>query len=118
MEVLNEKNSQLIKEIERLKLEVEGAKKKANQGSQNAWEMDSLKGEIETLKQLLEQEKYNHLMEIQSRFTRCLEILQINDQKGLTGFLKSNDKSSEEHIEEFVAMKFNMTKEESTLLLH
>jgi hypothetical protein len=37
--------------------------------------------------------------------------------KGLTGFLKSNDKSSEEHLEEFIAMKFNMTKEESTLLI-
>jgi hypothetical protein len=31
--------------------------------------------------------------------------------------LKSNDRSSEEHLEEFIAMKFNMTKEESTLFI-
>ncbi len=31
--------------------------------------------------------------------------------------MKSNDRSSEEHLEEFIAMKFNMTKEESTLFI-
>ena len=65
-------------------------------------------------------EKINHLQDIESRFKRCLEILQINDTKGLSNFLKSalTEKSSEEDLEEYISMKFNMNISESTLFLN
>ena len=75
-----------------------------------------LKKEIATLTQSLETERHSQLIDVQNRFRRCLEILQIHDVKGLQNFMKGADNGDDDH-EEFIAMKFNMTKAESALLL-
>jgi hypothetical protein len=80
-----------------------------------AGELEKLKKEIELLNSSLDSERHHHLIDIQSRFKRCLEILQINSEEGLALFLKHT--SAEEDLEEYLAMKFNMTKAETTLFL-
>jgi len=81
--------------------------------------VQKLQKEVDRLTAELENEQKNHLLDIESRFKRCLEILQINDTKGLSNFLKSalTEKNSEEDLEEYMSMKFNMNISESTLFL-
>ncbi len=55
------------------------------------------------------------MMDVQAKFKRCLDILQINEVKGLTNFLK-NEKE-DVSVTEQIAMKFNMTREESNMLI-
>ena len=84
-------------------------------------EKDSeMRKELENLKEELENERKNRVVDIEMRFRRCLEILQINEVKGLNTFFKSalTEKSGEEEdLNEFVSMKFNMNITESTLFL-
>lgn len=51
------------------------------------------------------------------KFKRCLEILQIHNVTGLTNFMRAADKANEEDLEEFLAMKFNMTKSDCRLFI-
>lgn len=64
MDEHKKQNAQLLKNIEKISHELDIAKKKSQEGSKNAWEMDALQGEIKNLKQQLEQEKTNQLNEI------------------------------------------------------
>lgn len=76
-------------------------------------ELEQLRKEKEGLNLSLDSERHSHLIDVQLRFKRCLEILQINTEEGLANFLKGASES--EDLEEYLAMKFNVTKAESSL---
>ena len=115
-EKIQNENEKLLKDIDTMKRDL--THHKSNQDLQP--ELVKLQQEVERLTTDLDSVKKNHLLEIELRFKRCLEILQINDVKGLSTFLKSalTEKNSEEDLEEYISMKFNMDIKESMLFLN
>ena len=127
---LNDKDAEIItlknyfekgqNEIEKLEKEVKELKTTNIVPKQQENKEDSeMKKELLKLKEELENERKNRVVDIEMRFRRCLEILQINEVRGLNTFFKSalTEKMGEEDLNEFVSMKFNMNITESTLFL-
>ena len=119
IDLKNSNISKLQQEHDLLKEELDKFKQEKNNSQQLNKQIDGLKKEVIDLNEILGNERESYLLEIENRFKRCLEILQIHDVAGLSAFFKTapTEKKTDEDMDEYLAMKFNTTKSESDLFL-